>query len=628
MKENKKENKVEEKKKFEESDFEKIATMVCDELSDRKKKRADLEKQWKEVDRQLRMEPDVTYKMGANNQKDPNKRWMPEMELPYQAQALEMLVADSRRLKFPDQGAWFTSHAERTQEYIDRVAVDPPFFMTAEEMATLGKEKMVVDQDSANELVTSWMMFLHDQYDFKRNCDIIDAEAFKYGTAFPRARIVKKRTFSMSEKGVVSNIAKIPMLVPLSTWDVYADDRIFHLNNEGEEISPAIIQCKKQSYDDLIIASRGSKDPKDENGGWLPDRLEKLERPEKGVLEVVEYEGDLLIPKSQGSLYIPNAIVTVAIGEKKKEVIRARFNQFEACSYVPHFYHQEDPHCAYGTSPLMKGMPIQKAAVDALNRTIMTAAYQAQPAVQYDGDDPAFAANGGPVLYPGASIASTGDITTIKMGDVGALSAAYFALVGQYESLTGTQAPRMGAQTSSHTTAYAKQQELARGTVRTVDYVRSVNNGPMYKWLQLCYTASKKVMGNKEYGVFNYASKTFIERLGKDHLPDNVHFEVYGANNPSVEASQSGAEVNALQGALNIEMIAKQMGLETGLDIVELQKRMLEKGQVTDVAELYVARNQGVSEGAEAGPAMGGADQFNPGAAGLFLQNLAISGRR
>ena len=45
---------------------------------------------------------------------------MAEMELPLQAQALEVLTADARRMKFPDTGSWFRAHGQMTDEYLDQ----------------------------------------------------------------------------------------------------------------------------------------------------------------------------------------------------------------------------------------------------------------------------------------------------------------------------------------------------------------------------------------------------------------------------------------------------------------------------------------------------------------------------
>lgn len=608
-----------EKKRISEKDFQAVADYICDMYETRKSKRKDFEKHMSEVDRQLRMEPDCTYKM-RNGKPDPKKAWFPEMELPYQAQAHELITADCRRLMFPDQGPWFTAHGERTQEYIRKLEADPPFEMTEDEMLDLntsvGGTKMIADQESVNELVTSWLLFLHNQYDFKSNYDLINSEAIKYGVSPARARMVNKRVFMHSEKGVMSFTSRIPMLVPRSLWDVYLDDRPYMLNNEGEEISPCTIQCKTQSLSDLIKAAKTGQ-------GYRLSALSKLEEKDDKI-KVIELEGDIVIPRSRGkNLYVPNMIITVAIG-KTREVVRVQKNEFESSSYIPHYYHRESIGSVYGVSPLIKGVPIQAAASDAMNRLLMSGAYDVERAIQYDADDPTFAKSGGPQLYPGASIASTGEVKTIDIGNPATMLTIYSALINQYQELTGTQAPRLGAQTNSHTTAFAKQQEILRGTIRTVDYVRSVNSGPMYKWLELCYKMSLKSMGNKEYAVFSHDKKAYIERLTKDHLPKNVYFEVFGANTPAEDASRVGAEVNALQGALNIEMLIRQMGQTSGLDMVQLQKRLIERGGVQDVAELYVSRGQGASEGTQQQPGLGGDNQFDPGSAGLLLQNLAI----
>src|SRR5690554_5037638 len=92
---------------IEQRDLPLIAQSIVDELRAREKRRADLEKQWKEIDRQLRMEPEVSHKLLANGKRDPKRAWMPEIELPLQAQTLEMLMADVRRLLFPANRDWF-----------------------------------------------------------------------------------------------------------------------------------------------------------------------------------------------------------------------------------------------------------------------------------------------------------------------------------------------------------------------------------------------------------------------------------------------------------------------------------------------------------------------------------------
>ena len=100
------------------ADLPLIAEQIVNEYDERKKRRKDLEKNWKEVDRQVAMEPELSHKRGANNKIDPGRKWLPEIELPLQAQTLEMLTADCRRLEFPRGREWFMARAAITDDYV------------------------------------------------------------------------------------------------------------------------------------------------------------------------------------------------------------------------------------------------------------------------------------------------------------------------------------------------------------------------------------------------------------------------------------------------------------------------------------------------------------------------------
>ena len=63
-------------------DLEKLCDYIWQEYNDRKNRRTEREKSWREIDRQLRMEPDISFKTAANGKPDVNKAWMPELELP------------------------------------------------------------------------------------------------------------------------------------------------------------------------------------------------------------------------------------------------------------------------------------------------------------------------------------------------------------------------------------------------------------------------------------------------------------------------------------------------------------------------------------------------------------------
>ena len=67
-------------RRFDKRDFGRLAESIKADLDKRKDRRKDLEKQWKEGDRQGEMKP-------ATREKRAGTDWMPEMELPLQAQA-------------------------------------------------------------------------------------------------------------------------------------------------------------------------------------------------------------------------------------------------------------------------------------------------------------------------------------------------------------------------------------------------------------------------------------------------------------------------------------------------------------------------------------------------------------
>src|SRR5262245_26432833 len=171
------------KRRFDARDWDLIAENTADEYNSRKSRRSTLEKCWKDIDRQIAMEPETSFKYiikEGTRVIDPKKAWMAEVELPLQAQALEVLTADARRLMFPDSGPWFRAHAEMTDEYLR--AVDFQSLVLGDETEVPSQ----INQDNADKLVEGFMLSLFRQSaadnseDFYTRYDKINAEAFKY----------------------------------------------------------------------------------------------------------------------------------------------------------------------------------------------------------------------------------------------------------------------------------------------------------------------------------------------------------------------------------------------------------------------------------------------------------------
>jgi hypothetical protein len=581
---------VKPKRRFDARDWDYIAEFVIDEYEKRKNNRRDRERCWKEIDRQIEMKPDTDFKYIIKNGTrvlDTNKAWMAEMELPLQAQALEVLTADARRMMFPDSGPWFSAHSEMTDEYLR--AVDFQSLIKGDETEV----PSLINQDNADKLTEGFLLHLFAQSDLHTRVDRINAESFKYGMGVGRARMETKSVFIHEARGVVRDTQKIPVLVPCSIKNLYLDEPQSSMHS-SQVLGEAHIAVDYMKLENLkLAAAKGSTDPDSEDGGWMPANVRKVEPDDKGYITVLEMEGDIVVPrKTTRSMVLPGCIVTVVLGGKDKggnstrAVCRFRFRKYPFSSYLLFPYHYEGAEDAYPTSPLMKGRPVQMTATHALNRLLDSAMLKNMPPVSYDRTDTFFAQNGGPSIYPGALWASS-DPNAIKAhtevgGDPGTLSAALAMSINLYAELTGVLPARLGAQTVSHTTAFAKDAELQRGAVRTVDYVRQSGQGPLTRFLDMAYRMGRDSIKREGTSFFIAAYGGYVD-VSKEQLPENAIFEWFGSGGPAEEAQKKQLRMQSLATAAQMEQLGVQMGKQPRLDIDAAMAMTLREGGWTDV---------------------------------------------
>lgn len=621
------EGKAKPKRRFDARDWDYIAEYVQGEHDQRKRDRSILEKAWKEIDRQIAMEPNLAFKLMPNGQPDTAKAWMAEMELPLQAQCLEVLTADARRMMFPDTGPWFRAHAEVTDKYLDGVDFSS---------IILGDETEVpsqITQDNADKLVEGFMIHQFRQYDLTTRFDMINAETFKYGMGVARGRMQRKNVYIHEARGVRKENQRIPVLVPGSIKNTYLDDPLPSMHSVTELGQAHIIEDNIRLENLILAAGKGSTDPDDEDGGWMPMNVGKLTPDDKGYVKILEMEGDIVVPrKTTRSVVIPGAIATVAVGvpdssgKSSRAVVRFRFRKQPYSSFLLFPYHYEHVDCAYPTSPLMKGRPVQIMATDALNRLMDAAALKNGPPISYDQNDPGFAGAGGPKIYPHALWASA-DPQAVKAhtevgGDPSVIAAVLAQAINLYAELTGVLPARLGAQTTSHTTAFAKDAELQRGAVRTVDYVRQAGAGPITRWLDMAYQMGRNAVGtNETISFFIDAYGGFVE-IGKKHLPEKAVFEWFGSGGPSEEAAKMNARMSSLQLAAKMDQLQVAVGKPSTLNIDAAIREVLREGKWTDVD--VITNSQGALAGPTAAPMLPGPGQVAPGPATAAVQTLAI----
>jgi hypothetical protein len=612
---------VKDARRFDERDLKWLADYVVGEFDKRKndEKRRERERQWKEIDRQIEMCPDIGFKKMPDGSVDTRKAWMAEMELPLQAQALEVLTSDARRLMFPDSGPWFRAHAEMTDDYLDKVNFKSLVHGDDNEVPS------EINQDNADKLCEGFLNFLFRQYDHTTRFDIINAEAFKYGMGVGRGRLELKSIYINESRGVRKVNKKLPVLVPVSIKNVYPDDPKPSMHS-SQVLGPAHIAYEYMRYENLALAaSKGSSDPDNEDGGWMPKQMRKVVPDKDGYVQVLEMEGDIIVPrKTVRSIVIPGAILTVAMGGKEKgdgaasrAVIRLRFRKQPFSSYLFFPYHYEGADTFYPSSPLIKGRPIQIAATDAINRLMDSAALRNSPPVGYNRDDLIFAASGGPQIAPNAQWATTDPVKAYVEigGDPTALAGILSQHINLYAELTGVLPARLGAQTVSHTTAYAKNAELQRGATRTVDYINQVGQGVVTRWLDMAYRMGRDMLGaNEEVKFFIDAYGGYVN-IVKDYLPEDVSWEWFGAGGPQEDQAKKQQRIQSAQMAVQLDQLNVQMGKPPTMNIPAMQREILREGGWADIAAITN------DSAAPSGPPQG-----NPGAQVAALRNLSTAG--
>lgn len=582
------------------SDFETLAEHICEEAKRRKALRDKLgiTRAWQEIDRQVMMRPDKTYKQNADGSENSDLAWLPEVELPMQAQTLEVLTADARRLMSPDGGDWFTASGLMTDEILDRL--ENKSIMAGEDNDVPSQ----ITQDNLDKIIIGVLRNHERQYDFWGHLDRVNAEAFRYGLGCARVRPVKKSVLRTAQGDVTRKDAIIATLIPRSIKHVYPDDRAFIAMQEGEMVSSLVIEEHKKSLADLReAAAKGDANPESMQGGWMAANLKGLTAEKDGMVTTYEAEGDFIIERKRGpTLVLTNACVEVAKGhEGKTAVFRIRF--VDEPSYVFFPYHYEDVESVYPTCPLMKGWPIQAAASEALCRVMIGAALNAMPPLVWDRSDAVLAAQGGPKIFPGASIGSIGNVAAITVSNPGALSQIYSQFLMQYSDVTGVNAPRLGAQTVSHTTAYAKQTEIARGEVRTVDYVNTTLKAALTLYLEKAYRIARKELRDTKLYIESFGA--WVDNLDAKDLPEEVAFRAIGRGGPDEENTKRANKLAAAQLAIQVHQLAKQTGEDTGLDLRAVQQSILRDGGWTDV-EALVRPEPEPAPGPAAGPEMAG----------------------
>lgn len=557
---------IKENKGLSATHYDNVAASIYEELKRRQgdKHRVALEKTWKEIDRQVEMEV----------RSDPNRKsWHPQFELPYQANALEILQADANDMRFPGNGQWFTCHAEMTNEYLENFQNDVSFLSGDDQEL----DRFQATQEDINSVIQGILIHTHKQYRFSDVINQIDAEAFKYGTYAAKLHAVKRHAFHNQLGGVTRSDTVLPVLVPVSIKNYYLDDIGDKALAQGLYVTPMHIMVSHQRAADVMIAAKNGKgDMASPEGKWLPknvsDALEKCKSSD--TVQIVTAEGDFLFDDNKGNeFFTPGLTITIACGGKidKPTVIRVKENK-ESYQTMFSGTYLKNGISSYGTSPLMKGESLQMASQMAAESVIKVSALQAEPPISVNAQDPMFLARGIEVA-PGELWDTMQQPIVNVIGDLTGSSAVLSMFTKQFEDTTGSHRTRFGAQTKSHQSAHAVQSEVSQGQSRTVKYIRNTETGFL---LDVLYaeTAMLRHTLDTPTAVFVPKYEGYV-RLSKDAIPENLTIIVKGSSTPFEDEQKRLLRAQTMQGIVAFEPQRIQMG-GTPLDMDKMVEMALE----------------------------------------------------
>ena len=494
------------KRKVTKTDWDKVEKHVKEVYDARKNSnfRRNHERKWKEVDRQIEMEP--MKRMSANG-KPVATSWHSAIELGELAKASEVIASDVMRIMFPADRFWFRPHVELDWP------LDP---QTGRRKTDSNK------QEIADGLLRSLMMQQQKDFGFKARFRLSVKEALHHGSFVSEVRFDNEL---LVKDGDRTRIIGAPVWTPYSMWNCYPDP------------SPSVIGTNMFYTGSMILVEYMPlwKLKKMASGdGWMPDRIKKIEKrsnknkdDDTEDVELVKYKGDISIDRGDGDIFLPNSEVILA----NDKLVYWSEAKLPYPNVIFAGYERQDVRDPYYTSPIIKQSPMQKMTTTVANKFLDAVALKVEPPIEYDSNDPDYAANGGPVIAPAATTGTRSMGQGFKQLDIGdprfALDAFTMGIRQMQEGL-GVSAMRSGVREADRETATAANLANQGAEVRTMEFISQLEPQALLPFLYMQHDWNRMEM--KEYSFYNDEMHTpdFIRATKKD-IQANAHFEVVGS---------------------------------------------------------------------------------------------------
>lgn len=455
---------------------------------------------WKEVDRQVYMKSPEYRKNEPQEKND----WHSSIELGELAKVSEIVTADVMRLAFPDNRSWFETHIE----------LPPTLNIQTGEMKPPDEDQQKFSDGSLRALMAQQ----HLDFGHQQRVELSVKETLHHGGFVAEAR---KESALMVHDGTGIQSISAPVWVPHSMWNCYPDPSPSVIGTNMFYTGSMIIVEYKPRYKLEDDCYRGGP-------GWMPQNLKKVSKrnnKNKDVdtedVELVKYFGDCVIKREDEDIYLPNSKIILA----NDVIVFYAPNDLPFPPTIYNGYEKLDVRDPYYVSPLIKLSPMHKVATTILNKFIDSIALATEPPTLYDGNDPAFVQNGGPVYAPGwkGPTKSLGNVKNLETGDPNAALAGFKLIVEQIKQGTTADVIPEG----SDKTAKEIRAREARSEVRVINFVAKLEFS-LKTFLYMQHEINKKYMTMYTFYNPEMDAPDFMRIEGKD-LPPSARFDVIGS---------------------------------------------------------------------------------------------------
>ena len=493
-------------KKITKRDWDKVERYLKDELQQRKDSpsRTDHERIWREVDRQVQMQP--MTKMNRDGS-EVDMSWHNVVELGELSKSSENISADVRRILFPPSRFWFEAHSDLT----DQFPFDPKTGERQQDTELQAKE---------DGRLRSFMVQQHEDFGLKDRVELCVKEALHHGSFVGEVDWEEQEMIFEATKVKTRGSA---VLIPHSMWNCYPDrspsvlgTQMFYTGSMFIESYMPRYKCEKliKSGLDGWMASQWKKVPKDEHK--VKDEVLK-------DVKITTYWGDLVIERGndEDDLYFPNHKAKLFNGK----LVYMAPNETPYPPLIYRGYERMDVRDPYYISPIIKQSPMQKLASQLANKTMDGIELAIEPPIVYDGNDPDFVLNGGPVIAPGSKVSTKGSnaFQQMQVGDVTAALQGLQLCLNEMKEKLGRPGKPVGDRATKAEVVKASQDQ----EVSLVDFISKMETALR------SYLYMQHAMNLQSLGIYTYYSPEaddpdFLVMTKKD-LPKAVHFEVVGA---------------------------------------------------------------------------------------------------